>query len=87
MAFIELMIKLNKNLESKQMGKQTYNQTKKILSILLIVFFVAAVTAPAISADRPHHHEWHQRHFGVSYYSHNNDHSYNSHRNHHHRRH
>jgi hypothetical protein len=29
MAFIELMIKLNKSLESRQMGKQEFNQTKK----------------------------------------------------------
>ncbi len=29
MAFIELMIELNKSLDSKQMGKQTCNQTKK----------------------------------------------------------
>ena len=40
---------------SRQMGKQTVNQTKKILGILLIVFFVAAVAAPAISTDEPHH--------------------------------
>ena len=37
------------------MGKQTCNQTKKILGILLVVLFVATVTAPAISADKPHH--------------------------------
>ena len=37
------------------MGKQAYNQTKKILSILLVVLFVVTVTAPAISADKPHH--------------------------------
>jgi len=37
------------------MGKQTFNQTKKILGILLVVFFVVALTAPAISADAPHH--------------------------------
>ena len=54
MAFIELMIKLNKNLEYKQMGKQTCNQTKKILGIILLVLFVATVTAPAIIADNPH---------------------------------
>ena len=54
MTFIELMIILNKNLESKQMGKQTFNQTKKILGILLVILFVAALTAPAISADKPH---------------------------------
>ena len=44
-----------KIMESRQMGKQTVNQTKKILGILLIVFFVAAVAAPAISTDEPHH--------------------------------
>jgi hypothetical protein len=44
-----------KILESRQMGKQTFNQTKKILGILLGVFFVAVLTAPAISADAPHH--------------------------------
>jgi hypothetical protein len=44
-----------KILESRQMGKQTFNQTKKILSILLVVLFVAALTAPIISADAPHH--------------------------------
>jgi hypothetical protein len=44
-----------KILESRQMGKQTFNQTKKILGILLCVFFVAVLTAPAISADAPHH--------------------------------
>jgi hypothetical protein len=37
------------------MGKQTVNQTKEILGILLIVFFVVAMTATAISADAPHH--------------------------------
>ena len=36
------------------MGNQTFNQTKKILGILLIVFFVVALTAPIISADAPH---------------------------------
>ena len=36
------------------MGKLTFNQTKKILSILLVILFVATVTAPAISADKPH---------------------------------
>ena len=36
------------------MGKQTFNQTKKILGILLVVFFVAAITSPAIGADAPH---------------------------------
>jgi hypothetical protein len=44
-----------KILESRQMGKQTFNQTKKILGIVLVVFFVAALTAPAISADETHH--------------------------------
>ena len=43
-----------KILESRQMGKQTFNHTKNILGILLVVFFVAALTAPAISADAPH---------------------------------
>ena len=37
------------------MGRQTCNQTKKILSILLVVLFVVTVTAPAISADKPNH--------------------------------
>jgi|ERR1035437_2199215 hypothetical protein len=37
------------------MGKQTFNQTKKILGILLVVFFVVALTAPAISADKSNH--------------------------------
>jgi hypothetical protein len=37
------------------MGKQTFSQTKKILGILLIVFFVAALTAPAISAYQTHY--------------------------------
>jgi hypothetical protein len=32
------------------MGKQAFNQTKKILGILLVVLFIAAVTAPAITA-------------------------------------
>ena len=36
------------------MGKQTFNHTKKILGILLVVLFVATVIAPAISADKPH---------------------------------
>ncbi len=37
------------------MEKQSFNQTKKILDILLVVFFAVALTAPAISADAPHH--------------------------------
>ena len=37
------------------MGKQARNQTKKILGIILLVLFVATVTAPAISADKSHH--------------------------------
>jgi len=49
------MIRLNNSLGSRQMGKQTVNQTKKILGILLIVFFISAVAAPAISAYQPHH--------------------------------
>jgi hypothetical protein len=36
------------------MVKQTFNQTKKILVIVLVVLFVAILTAPAISADAPH---------------------------------
>jgi hypothetical protein len=36
------------------MGKQTFNQTKKILAILLLALFVATVTSPAIIADKPH---------------------------------
>ncbi len=36
------------------MGKQTFNQTKKILGILLVVYLVA-LTALAISADKPNH--------------------------------
>ena len=43
-----------KILESRQMSKLTFNQAKQILGILLVVFFVAALTAPAISADAPH---------------------------------
>jgi hypothetical protein len=34
------------------MRKLTFNQTKQILAILLVVLFVATVTAPAISADK-----------------------------------
>lgn len=37
------------------MGKQTFNKTKKILAILLVVLFVVTVTAPAISADKSNH--------------------------------
>ena len=37
------------------MRKQAFNQTKKILGIFLFVLLVVAVTAPAISADAPHH--------------------------------
>jgi hypothetical protein len=37
------------------MRKQTFNQTKKMLGILLVVLFVATLTAPAISADETHH--------------------------------
>ena len=36
------------------MKKPTFNQTKQILAILLIVLFVATVTSPAIIADKPH---------------------------------
>ena len=36
------------------MRKPTFNQTKQILAILLVVPFVATVTAPAISADKSH---------------------------------
>ena len=36
------------------MGKQTFNRTRKILGILLVVFFVATATSSAISADAPH---------------------------------
>ena len=55
MAFIELMIKLNKSLESRQMGKQAVNQTKKNTGSFTSCFFVATMTAPAISADATHH--------------------------------
>ena len=36
------------------MKKPTFKQTKQILAILLVVLFVATVTAPAISADKSH---------------------------------
>ncbi len=36
------------------MGKQAFSQTKKLLGILLVVFFVATIISPAISADAPH---------------------------------
>ena len=48
------MIELNNSLGSIQMEKQTFNQTKKILGILIVVFFVAAIAAPTISAYKPH---------------------------------
>jgi len=36
------------------MGKQAFNQAKKILGILLVVFFVATLTSSAIGADVLH---------------------------------
>jgi hypothetical protein len=36
------------------MRKPTFTQAKQILAILLVVLFVATLTAPAISADAPH---------------------------------
>jgi len=37
------------------MGKQNFNRIKKTLNILLIVFFVAELATPAISAYQPHY--------------------------------
>jgi hypothetical protein len=47
------------------MGKQIFNITKKILGMLLVVFFVASVTSTAVSADNSHHrHHNHYHHYG-----------------------
>ena len=37
------------------MKKPTFNQTNKLLALLLVILFVAILTAPSISADETHH--------------------------------
>jgi hypothetical protein len=42
------------------MGKQMFNRTKKILGILLVVFFVASVTVATVSAYPGHDRGWYR---------------------------
>jgi hypothetical protein len=44
-------IKMSKNRECKQMGKQTLDRARKILIIVLLVLFAISVTAATVSAD------------------------------------
>jgi plastocyanin len=37
-------------MEDKTMGKQTFNKIKKSVTILLVIFFVATLTATSVSA-------------------------------------
>src|SRR5665647_3310004 len=45
------IINQNKRLESKQMGKQKFTRSTKILSVLSLVFFVISVTAASASGN------------------------------------
>ena len=52
------------------MGKQIFNRTKKILGVLLVVFFVASLTATAVSAaDEIKHPHSSEQHKGEKYSS------------------
>jgi hypothetical protein len=51
------------DLESRQMGKQTFDKMKKILSILLAVCFLMSVTAVAVSAHQEAVKVWEPAHW------------------------